>query len=222
MNISSPTNVWTSQQLAVAKFLGNYSFITKEESSWDEQRMFISKAIQSLKTLPLADRIKQAMEKLMAPAPTHFQIIMEGYEKIPPSEFSKPWNIGDFTIQFNISTGAITRLSQLITIDTKNGTREWASAKQPVARFMYKSHSYQEANIYAQTYNYNHEGQYPYNEPVGVPDTGMNQTRTVAQVYIYIYIYIYNMCMCVCIYIYRIIKCKGHIYHHTYLLFFYL
>ena len=61
MNITRTeiASVWTAAQLAEAKAKGGYKYIEKLEATWNEQRLYIDKALAVLGTSALATTIRK-------------------------------------------------------------------------------------------------------------------------------------------------------------------
>lgn len=147
MNISRTEigSVWTAQQLAEAKARGpgrsKYKFINKLEATWDEQRLFIDKAVAALGAeSPLRAAIDREFATLTAPVPSIGQLRAEGFVAVAQSQWSEPIKMGRFTLAFDIESGALVRLDSS---DPQEGTG-WATPGRPLGRFGYRSHSFAE------------------------------------------------------------------------------
>jgi hypothetical protein len=178
MNVTRPTNIWTSSELDDARKSGTVPFIVKEELSWHEQRKFIDKCIEQLGNLPLAKNIQNELDILKSAYPTDALLTSTGYVEVTnPQEWESLYKLGsNYMIAFDKKSGAVSRLREI------HSNVEWASAKKPLLRFMYRSHSLEEASNYPHIYNYNHGGKHPYHEPVGTNFyPGMNRTKNIAK-----------------------------------------
>ena len=174
-------HVWTTEQMRRAKADGTYKFIGKMESTWDEQRLYIDKALDALgppaqgsnsntntntnsstssKTTgsALAAAIQAEFAILTAPAPSIARLLADNFSAVPPNEWADPIQMGRLTIAFDRATGALVRLDSTA---EEEGTG-WASPINPIGRVVYKSHSYTEWDTFVKTYMYTHQGEHPY------------------------------------------------------------
>ena len=147
MNISRTEieSVWTAQQLAAAKIRGpgqsKYKYINKLEATWDEQRLYIDKAVAALGVdSSLRSAIEAEFATLTAPIPSSDQLRAEGFRSVAASQWGKPIRMGRFIVAFDTQSGAIVRLDSS---DPQEGTG-WAAPDRPLGRFGYRSHSFAE------------------------------------------------------------------------------
>eukprot|EP00039_Didymoeca_costata_P002226 m.58377 g.58377 ORF g.58377 m.58377 type:complete len:810 (+) comp11178_c0_seq1:90-2519(+) len=181
-NITHPTNAWTVQELAHERMVNSDPYYQFMEDSWDEQRAFIKVSTEALPPdSKMAEMIAEEFEAISAPVPTEETLKTAGYIPVAHSAWEEMFKFGDYEAKFNISTGGIASFVE------HNGASqiEWADFDNQLATFMYRSHSYEEACEYGLTYNYNHGGQYPYNQSDGCPTDGMNNTKTMSKHWYY-------------------------------------
>lgn len=147
MNITRTeiASVWTAQQLAAAKSPGpgrsKYKYINKLEATWDEQRLYIDKAVAALGAKSaLRAAIEREFAALTAPIPSINQLQAEGFTYLAQHHWNEPLKMGRFTVAFDTQTGALVRLDSS---DPKEGTG-WATRERPLGKFGYRSHSFAE------------------------------------------------------------------------------
>jgi hypothetical protein len=129
---------------------------------------------------PLAARIRAGLAERRAPAPDASTFPTHGYSPISPSVWAGPFTVGALgtEVSFDLSSGAITQLE-------RDGINR-ASTTQPLARFVYRSHSYQEKCEYAWTYIYSHGGEHPYSPGAYTPPSpGLNTSAKLQSQEIY-------------------------------------
>ena len=172
-NITHPTHAWTAPELAKARKAGTNPYYRFMEDSWVEQRAFISAAMAALdESSILKTKIDREFALITAPAPTPEGITKLGYVAVEREKWIEPFTVGEHVLKFDVDTGSI------VSLVTKDG-RVWSDEKHPLAAYMYRTHSYEEACQYGHTYNYNHGGEHPYIVPVGCDDSdGLNDTTT--------------------------------------------
>ena len=151
MNITRAeiASVWTAAQLAEAKAKGGYKYIEKLEATWNEQRLYIDKALAVLGTSALATTIRQEFATLSAAAPTAASLRAQRYAPLPRGEWAGPLKMGRLSIAFELSSGALVRLDSA---DAHEGSG-WASPSHPIGRLGYRSHSFEEWSTCARSHH---------------------------------------------------------------------
>jgi hypothetical protein len=98
----------------------------KFESSWTEQRAYITEAVELLGDSPLRPQAEAALAAIKPVRPAS-----DGYQKI--ADPSAAFETAHFTLAFDSYTGA------LISLVDKHTQRNWASADHPLGLFRYQT-----------------------------------------------------------------------------------
>jgi hypothetical protein len=179
MHVSKPeSGSWKSKDLQQAILNKTNPFFQVVQESWDEQREFMTQARASLTstTSNLIKSLDKSYGVLHQPSPTSANLLQQGYTAVASDDWEKNRTVGALTVRFNATTSSLSYLYNGRTNST------WTSScAHPMFRFMYRSHSYEEAVAYAKIYKYDHGGKYPYRVKTGTPFPGMNDTTTIAR-----------------------------------------
>ena len=146
-------------------------FFQVVQETWDEQREFMTQARASLTstTSNLIKSLDKSYGVLHQPSPTSANLLQQGYTAVASDDWEKNRTLGaQLTVRFNATTSSLSFLRNGRTNST------WTtSCTHPMFRFMYRSHSYEDAVAYAKIYKYSHGGKYPYRVNTGIPFPGM-------------------------------------------------
>ena len=126
---------WSPESLAKMRDKDNYRDM---ETSWDEARSYINKAVNALGESPLAIEAKNELEKLV-PSRTE----LPGFTSL---DISKPVQTKYFTIRFDKQTGAIVSLLD-------GDKRQWADPLKPLGLFWHESFDYADFERFRKQYN---------------------------------------------------------------------
>lgn len=171
MYVRIPSNVLGTRYLAAA--------LTSLESSHPHSAPALLNGDISSPTISskLAMRIRDEIRALRAPPPDLDTLKQLGYTAIPPTNWTKSIRIGASasscaTVSFDLASGAWVQFE-------RDGI-QWATPARPLARFMYRTHSYEEKCTYAKTYTYSHGGEHPYSPGAYTPPSpGLNTSATL-------------------------------------------
>jgi hypothetical protein len=177
MHVTKPTNDWTADDLEAAINRNTDPFFNVVIESWNEQRLFMSKARAAV---PLSSALRTALDNehdvLTAPAPTASSLMKQGYTLQNKKKWSNVFTLlSGLEISFDILTGGLNKFQIL-----SSPSSSWASDTSKMFQFMYRSHSYAEAQAYADIYKYSHGGPFPHVTPNGHPFPG-SETLGVAK-----------------------------------------
>ena len=184
MNITQPDHDWGNDAFekaraqSLAHAAGSDPFYRVAQATWDEQRAFVDAALDALDdaavsppptsppptsppptssplaSSPLAAAIRAELATLTAPPVADPTTL--GYTPVASSAWDAPLKLGDATVAFDLSSGALTRF------EPGRGRVSWANASHPLLRFAYRTHAYAEKARYKRTYGYSHGGEHPY------------------------------------------------------------
>jgi hypothetical protein len=163
---------WTEQRLYIDKAVKSLptAAATAAESSGGSSR---GRAAAALRTA-----IEREFATISAPPPTASSLKSLGYTPVASGEWGAEMELSSpntattstaaTTIKFDPATGAIIKLTTTSAATASSAganssssssmPQDWASAENPIGRFGYRSHSYNEYHDYISTYTYAHGG----------------------------------------------------------------
>ena len=183
---------WTEQRLFIDKALnsleqpGNTAVSTNRASNTNTGNSTMPRTNTNSQLKPhrasaLALAIREEFKAITQPAPTARGLHSLNFSMVPRAHWSRSFSLGRVTVAFDGATGA------LVQLDSANHSegKGWASASNPIGRFGYRGHSYDEWDHFMRTYMYTHGGQHPHRPTPNSPLTcqQMNNCSTVAKLW---------------------------------------
>ena len=176
------TRGWSNVDFAIAR---NTTILQRQEASWAEQRQYFDSALAVLgMDSALAAAIRSEISKLdhaaavTQPDPSMRQVPVRDRVVLRPASGDPKQG---FALRFD-SSGAIVLLRVCDDADCAEG-RSWASTQDPLARFVYKTHSPAEGMRYYNNYSFVNANWGPQVfTKVGLNSTEANASTTYASV----------------------------------------